>query len=199
MHDFLSSSRFDRRGVRVVTDVGRDAMDALVSLDERRSRRTAKACGPDLPTLRSSSVERSQSDGGYQAGRRGERAISRNPLRREGRTVSAYLYCSCAFAFLISHTRLRVRRASGFPCALCLSRVRLTQDSGISCRGNAGTRLLRCRPPRKRGTQYPAAHRLSTAASGILDRPIKSGDDTDQGDRDGGRAGTRIPPYVRRP
>jgi hypothetical protein len=32
----------------------RDAVDALALTDERRSRRTAKSCGPDIPTLISS-------------------------------------------------------------------------------------------------------------------------------------------------
>ena len=35
----------------IVTDVGRDAVDALAAQDERRLRRTAKSCGPDAPTL----------------------------------------------------------------------------------------------------------------------------------------------------
>ena len=32
----FTPSRLDKRGVRVVTNVGRDAVDAVVSLDERR-------------------------------------------------------------------------------------------------------------------------------------------------------------------
>jgi len=38
----------------IVTNVGRDAVDALASQDERRLRRTAKPCGPGAPTLASS-------------------------------------------------------------------------------------------------------------------------------------------------
>jgi hypothetical protein len=34
--DTFALSRLDKRGVRVVTNVERDAMDAAVSLDERR-------------------------------------------------------------------------------------------------------------------------------------------------------------------
>jgi hypothetical protein len=38
----------------------------------------------------------------------------------------------------------------------------------------------RCRPPRKRGTQYAAAAVWDTmTASGILDRPVKPGDDSE--------------------
>jgi len=45
----LSKGRF-----AIVTDVGRDAMDADRAADERHERRTAKPCGPDAPTLVSS-------------------------------------------------------------------------------------------------------------------------------------------------
>ena len=38
----------------IVTDAGRDAVDADGAFDERRLRRTAKSCGPDAPTLASS-------------------------------------------------------------------------------------------------------------------------------------------------
>ncbi|QOZ23003.1 hypothetical protein XH93_04525 [Bradyrhizobium sp. CCBAU 51753] len=38
---------------------------------------------------------------------------------------------------------------------------------------------LRCHSPRKRGIQYAAASRSITIASGILDRPIESGDDSE--------------------
>jgi hypothetical protein len=38
----------------IVTDAGRDAVDADSADDERRERRTAKPCGPDPPTLGSS-------------------------------------------------------------------------------------------------------------------------------------------------
>jgi hypothetical protein len=43
-----------RGALRNVINAGRDAVDALVSQDERRWRRTAKSCGPDPPTLGSS-------------------------------------------------------------------------------------------------------------------------------------------------
>ena len=39
----------------IVTNAGRDAVDAAVSNDERCWLRTAKSCGPDAPTLASSS------------------------------------------------------------------------------------------------------------------------------------------------
>jgi len=54
-------------------------------------------------------------------GHRGERGVSRKPLRREGRDASAEPVCSCAFFCACLHTRPRVQRAPGFPCALFLS------------------------------------------------------------------------------
>src|SRR6202043_3544062 len=51
-------------------------------------------------------------------GHRGEHGISRKPLRRESRIASAEPVCSCAFFCAFLHTRPRVQRAPGFPCAL---------------------------------------------------------------------------------
>ena len=51
-------------------------------------------------------------------GRQGEHDISCKPLRREGRIASAEPVCSCAYSFVQLHTRPRVQRASGLPCAL---------------------------------------------------------------------------------
>src|SRR3977135_486362 len=70
-------------------------------------------------------------------GHRGEHGVSRKPLRREGRIASAEPVCSCAFFCAFVHTRPRVQRAPGFPCALCLSEGETeTQSSGaIAPRG----------------------------------------------------------------
>ena len=46
--------RFEGR-FAIVTDVGRDAVDASGAKDEGAFLRTEKACGPDTPTLVSSS------------------------------------------------------------------------------------------------------------------------------------------------
>jgi hypothetical protein len=52
----------------IVTNVGRDAVDADGADDERRNRRTAKSCGPDAPTLASSLREATfAGDGGKKA------------------------------------------------------------------------------------------------------------------------------------
>ena len=64
-------------------------------------------------------------------GHRGERGVSRKPLRREGRDASAEPVCSCAFFCACLHTRPRVQRAPGFPCALLfLSRAAIDAKLG---------------------------------------------------------------------
>jgi hypothetical protein len=61
-------------------------------------------------------------DGGKQAGRRGERAISRKTIAQGRPDASAEPVCSCACFCACLHTRPRVQRAPGLPCALCVSR-----------------------------------------------------------------------------
>src|SRR5690349_18677794 len=51
----------------------------------------------------------------------------------------------------------------------------------MSCRGNAGSLPLRCRPPRKRGTQYAAASRLKHDCLWNTGSPAFAGDDTELG------------------
>src|ERR1700693_6313586 len=71
----------------------------MAAHDECRALRTAKPCGPDAPTLASSSREAKllAGDGVKKPGHRGELGISRKPPRREGRIASAEPVCSCAF------------------------------------------------------------------------------------------------------
>src|SRR5260370_19197304 len=63
-------------------------------------------------------------------GHRGELGVSRKPLRREGRDASAEPVCSCAFFCACLHTRPRVQRAPGLPCALCFQRAKIFADLG---------------------------------------------------------------------
>ena len=58
-----------RRGVARRHERGvRDAMDALGAQDGRLAKRTAKSCGPDIPTLISSlQIDDLASDGGKKA------------------------------------------------------------------------------------------------------------------------------------
>ena len=76
----LPPSRLGKRGVRVVTNAGWDAVDAAVSLDERRCARTAKSCGPGAPTLALSfrrDAIPAEVTVAKEPGPRGEREISR--------------------------------------------------------------------------------------------------------------------------
>ena len=61
-----SAFRSDARGVRVVTNVERNAVDADVPTDERQHLRTAKSCGPGAPMQAPRFAEREfcETDGG---------------------------------------------------------------------------------------------------------------------------------------
>src|ERR1700692_1614801 len=71
----------------IVTNAGQDAVDAGCASDESAGLRTAKTCGPDASVLASSRRSFSAGDGGKKADHRGERAISRKPLRGECRVI----------------------------------------------------------------------------------------------------------------
>src|ERR1035437_5602036 len=109
--------------------------------------RTAKPCGPGAPTLASSSWEASFSGMtvARKPGHRGERGISRKPLRRESRIASAEPVCSCAFFCALLHTRPRVQRAPGFPCALLFfQRVAVDAKLGRIAPRECGRIFSRC-------------------------------------------------------
>src|SRR3984893_3383243 len=77
LYDSLSRPTEGR--VAIVTAAGRDAVDADALEDERRVMRTAKTCGPDAPTLASSSRKATfAGDGGKKA---------RSPARARSRTL----------------------------------------------------------------------------------------------------------------
>jgi hypothetical protein len=57
------------------------------AFDEQRRMRTAKTCGPDTPTLVSSSRQGARATVARKPGHRGERVISRKPLRGECRVI----------------------------------------------------------------------------------------------------------------
>jgi hypothetical protein len=79
-----------RGALAIVIDVGRVAVDAHAATDERGFERTAKACGPDIAVLVSSSQREEipgRSDGGKKAVHRGEHEVALKPLRGEGRSV----------------------------------------------------------------------------------------------------------------
>jgi hypothetical protein len=102
----------------------RDAMDAFGAQDERTGKRTAKPCGPGIPTLMSSLQVTLQTTETTKPGLRGEHGISRKTIVQGmpdcfGEPVVTTLAC-----FSLSHARLRVHRAPGIPCTLLkVSRV----------------------------------------------------------------------------
>ena len=119
--------RSDTRGVRVVTNVERNAVDAMALTDERRLLRTVKSCGPDAP--RSGAKLAFDAFASWPATvangmvRRGERGVSRKPSRREGRSVSA---CTCgqrAFAQFLCAGAVGACGHPVFPVPSCFERA----------------------------------------------------------------------------
>jgi hypothetical protein len=90
------------RGARaIVTDAGRDAVDADGAADESAKTRTAKSCGPDASTP-ASSLQGSASDGDKQARSPGRaRSKPLKPLCREGRVIPVDLAVTTLVCFFI--------------------------------------------------------------------------------------------------
>ena len=87
---YLSSSRPTGGAARDRHGRGTGCSGRDVSKDEWHCLRTAKPCGPDAPTLASSSREASFSRAmvANKPGHQGEREVSRKPLRGESRSDS---------------------------------------------------------------------------------------------------------------
>ena len=97
---YPSPSRPTEGRLAIVTDAGRDAVDADSAFDEWRVMRTAKSCGPDTPTLVSSLRKATFADDGGKQARSPGRARSKplKPLRAgmpgdSGATVVTTLVC----------------------------------------------------------------------------------------------------------
>ena len=126
----------------IVTDAGRDAMDADGAEDEGAVTRTAKSCGPDAPML-ASSLRTSASDGGKKAGRRGERGISRKTIARGmPDDFRRDLTNACACYHYLCTRGYRAHRTPGIPCALCFRGTRFMHNPGASRREIADACLL---------------------------------------------------------
>jgi hypothetical protein len=128
----FAASRPEKRGVSRSSrtlGAGCDGRDGLV----RRTRptRTAKPCGPGAPTLASSFAEFSAKRRWQESPVTGEstehavKTIAQGRPGKPGVPVVTMLVC-----FLISHARLRVRRAPGFPCALFYQRDKMSASLG---------------------------------------------------------------------
>jgi hypothetical protein len=85
----------------IVTDVGTGCGGRGCALDEQRSKRTEKSCGPDASTPASSSRKATSAGDGDKQARSPGRARRKplKPLRGESRIASAGPVCSCAFLF----------------------------------------------------------------------------------------------------
>jgi hypothetical protein len=106
--------------IAIVTDVGSGMRWTRWHCRTSNATRTAKPCGPDLPTLRSSSVRRFTGRRWLsKPGHRGERGISRNPSRRECRLIRlnlwslppAFFVCRRAMGEAITRHSLRPLQA----------------------------------------------------------------------------------------
>jgi hypothetical protein len=64
---------------------------------------------------------------------RGERVISRKAIAQGMSDALRCPVCSCALSSTPSHTRPRVQRAPGIPCALCLERREVTGKARAYC------------------------------------------------------------------
>jgi hypothetical protein len=94
----------------IATNVGRVAVDAGSADSER-----CESVRPSRVVLASQSWRlRWQKCKAH----RGEREVSRKAIAQGMSDVSASPVCSCALLLCTAHTRPRVQRASGIPCAL---------------------------------------------------------------------------------
>ena len=131
----------------IVTNVGRGmrwTCWVAARLPRRRtiSTRTAKSCGPDTPTLVSSSQGDLAGDGGKKARSPGRvRRTPLKPLRREGRMFGqACGDCRQLFLLLAGHG---CGRHLAFPAPSCFEGTRMKHNSGASRRENAASCLIR--------------------------------------------------------
>src|ERR1700709_1288318 len=79
-------------------------------------------------------------DGGKRAFLRGDRVISRKAIAQGMSDVLRCPVCSCAHFLCTLHTRPRVQRASGIPCALWIEEgVKLLAKLGRNASGERET------------------------------------------------------------
>jgi hypothetical protein len=121
--------------------------------------RTVKPCGPDTPTLVSSSREENFSlmTVARKPGHRGELGISRKPPRREGRIASAEPVCSCAFLFVHFCTRDRGCSAHPvFPAPSCYRGRQTDAKLGRIAPRDRGRTSSRCLTIESKTTPSPS-------------------------------------------
>ena len=137
--------------------------------------RTAKSCGPDARNAGVKSLRGQRLSGAMVARSSdspGRARISRKAIA-QGRPECFRFTCMlvCAFPCASMHTRPRVQRAPGLPCALCLKRARtICKTSDKACRENANACLLVV--PANAGTHTPCRLFLENAADALLFQPM---------------------------
>src|ERR1700723_1425466 len=144
-------------------------MDAGGATDESAYLRTAKSCGPDAPTLASSSREAELlgGEGGNKARSPGRaRRKPLKPLRAGMPGDSGATVVTNARAFY--STRAATGASGTRHSPLPLLGASFMCSSGALRRGNAPGR----RRPRKRAIQYSEAPLLDPRSCGVLDTPL---------------------------
>src|SRR5256884_5261875 len=121
----------------IVTNAGRDAVDAAARETNAVCLRTAKSCGSDAPIVGVKSAIRSAGDGVKKRGHRGEREVSRKTIARgmpgrSGVTVVTMLVCF----FHCMRGRGRIARPA-FPAPSDFLGRTSCKNSGKSRRGIA--------------------------------------------------------------
>jgi hypothetical protein len=100
----VTPSRPGKRGERVVTNVGRDAMDAACVARRAARTRTTKSCGPGAPGLALSLAGDLRGDGDYEVTDTGESTkISVNTIAQGRPDVSVEPVVNNSCAFLTAH------------------------------------------------------------------------------------------------
>jgi hypothetical protein len=153
-------------------------------------KRTAKACGPDLPTLGSSSPVGDVGPSGpthrdrrateaTKPGLRGERVISRKTIA-QGRPEcfgEPVVTNSCVFYFCTRGCGCAKHPAFPAPSD-CRGTCKMHRSGARQCRGKVESYSPLSCPASSGASSIPEASWSSTAVSGILDRPVEPGDDT---------------------
>src|SRR4029077_20840002 len=141
--------------IAIVTNVRWDAVDAS-SVRQTSARQSGRRSRVVLAPRcwRQALQKYLQGDGGNKAGRRGERGISRKTIAQGKPGCLRCPVCSCAHFLCTLHTRPRVQRAPGFPCALCYRgreiHANLGRSASRECEGvfvvsrHPEVRALRC-------------------------------------------------------
>ena len=112
-------------------------------------------------------------------GHRGERAISRKPLRRECRNVRRTCTTCVRMHLPFARKAAGAFRHPAFPApSVFRGSMMMMHHSGIWCRGNALPRLLRCHAPRKRGIQYSRGLSIELCRLWNTGSPAFAGDDS---------------------